>query len=260
MLGGQGEGAFHRAPRGDELAVDLGQVVIFGEVEPAVHVAEGVLVGHQFDKALAAVDIQGQDLFAGHGRGLGPRAGMGAVGKGVLGVELELVDLPARQPVDQFVQIVHAVDAVAADVEHHPARGDVGPVGGFQHGQGLAALLDDLRQGAGSVEDPGGVVAFDHHAAGGEVQAVALGKGGALGGHAQGEAHLFSGHGAAGAGLPGQAGSSQGALHARRRGAQRLGLVMIQQDEPVFRQGKFTGAKIDPARDRQEEKRCRHGD
>jgi hypothetical protein len=56
--------------------------------------SEGVLIGHQFDKTFAAVGVQQQNVFAGHRAGFRPDLRMGAVGEGVLCVELKLVDLP----------------------------------------------------------------------------------------------------------------------------------------------------------------------
>jgi len=124
---------------------------------------------------LAAVGIQQQDLLAGEGRGAGPHLGMGAVGEGVLHVKLELVDLPPRQPVDQVHHSGEGGHAVAADVEHHAARGEVGPVRDRQGGQVRAALPDDLAQRAHTVEDARRVRPGDGDAAWRDVEPVALG-------------------------------------------------------------------------------------
>ena len=115
--------------------MDLGQRGVARVLEPALHVAERVLVGHQLDEALAAVGVQGEDLLAGQRRGFGPHFGVVAVGKGVLGVKLKLVDLPAGQAVDQVEQGFHLGDFVAADIQHHAARGEIRPVGDLQAGQ-----------------------------------------------------------------------------------------------------------------------------
>lgn len=57
-----------------------------------------------------------------------PHRFVAKVGKGVLGVELQMVDLPRPQAVDQRQEGLHRRDLVPADVQHDAAVRKVGPV------------------------------------------------------------------------------------------------------------------------------------
>ena len=46
---------------------------------------------------------------------------MCAIRERVLGVELKLIDLPAREEIDQLPQRRHRRDLVPADIKHHAA-------------------------------------------------------------------------------------------------------------------------------------------
>ena len=66
--------------------VTLGEVRVFGAFQPALHVAERVLVGDELDETLAAVRVQRFDLGAGQRRRLGPHERVSPVGERVLPV------------------------------------------------------------------------------------------------------------------------------------------------------------------------------
>ena len=123
-------------------------------VKPALHVTEGVLVRHELDEALAAVLVQLEDLLPGQRRVVPPYLGVVAVGEGVLGVELELVDLEVGEPVDEQLQALHGGYAPAADIELYPPVQEIGPVANDQAWEAAAAavLAGDLQKGLDAVE------------------------------------------------------------------------------------------------------------
>ncbi len=130
------------APGCIEHLVGLGQVRVAREAQPAVHMPERVLVRHQLDMALPAEGVQLQDILAGERRGACPDLGVRAVGEGVLGVELDLVDLPAGQHIDQLQRRRQRRHPITTYVKHHAARREVGPVGDREMRQLRAGLLD----------------------------------------------------------------------------------------------------------------------
>ncbi len=124
----------------------LGQIAVAGMLQPALQVAEGVLVRRQFDSPRPAVRVQRAHLVAGQRAGLRPHLAMARVGEGVLGVELEVIDLQAGQLVHQGVQPRHGGDAGAADVEHDAAAREVGVIDDLPGGQAVARGPADLGQ------------------------------------------------------------------------------------------------------------------
>ena len=130
------------------------QVLVPGPVKPALHVAEGVLVRHELDEALAAVPVQLEDLLSGQRRVAPPHLGVVLIGEGVLGVELKLVDLEVGEPVDEQLEAFHGGDAPAADVELHPPVGEIGPIANDQVREAApaAVLAGDLQQRLDAVE------------------------------------------------------------------------------------------------------------
>jgi hypothetical protein len=65
--------------------------------QPARHVAEAVLVRHQLDPTSATQAVEPAHVIGRDWRGLAPHETVVAVGKGVLGVELQLIDTQQRQ-------------------------------------------------------------------------------------------------------------------------------------------------------------------
>ena len=130
VVGGGGEhgggqpDARHRRPAVGALGPGPVGVV----AQPALHVAEGVLVDHQLDAVVRAVLVEPRHVGRGHGGGVLPHHAVAGVGEGVLDVELELVDAGQRAQLDQALEGGSGGDPVAADVEHEPADGDVGVV------------------------------------------------------------------------------------------------------------------------------------
>ena len=84
-----------------------GQRSVALEPEPTFVVAEGVLVGDELDATRPAVRVEGTDVERGVGIGAAPDVLVAGIGEGVLHVQLELVDLPARQPVDEAQERGH---------------------------------------------------------------------------------------------------------------------------------------------------------
>src|SRR5262249_9832902 len=67
-------------------------------LEPALHVAEAVLIGDQLNKSLVAESIELADFLRRHRRGILPHDAVPPIGECVLRIELELIDLERRQP------------------------------------------------------------------------------------------------------------------------------------------------------------------
>ena len=163
-------------PRQRRAARRFGEVVVRLLRQPAVHVPERVLVGHELDVPLGAVRVEREDLLAGHRRCVLPDGAMAVVREGVLDVQLELVDLPLGQHVDQAEQRRHRRHLVAADVEHDAAMREVGMVLDVQLRESLAVLADELRERREAMREARRVARDDADAlvADGEVVALAL--------------------------------------------------------------------------------------
>ena len=140
--------------------------------EPALEVTEAVLVRDQGDEALAAIRVELADLLGGERRGRGPDLAVCGIRERVLDVELELVDLPAREQVDQRAQRGHRRHLVAADVEHHRADQPIRMILDLHARH--AVVDDELRERARAVEHAGRIAADDRRAVGSHRQAIAL--------------------------------------------------------------------------------------
>jgi hypothetical protein len=107
---------------------------------------------------------------------------MAAVGEGVLGIELQLVDLEAGEDVDQAAQGRKRRDLVAADVEEHAAVLEVRPVADLEtrHQEAGRARTrrpmqtQPLSQGRGTTEEAGGGGRGDDDALAPDREPVAL--------------------------------------------------------------------------------------
>jgi hypothetical protein len=163
--------------------------------EPALHVAERILVGDQLDESLFAVGIEAADFLARHRGGVAPDFFVAGVGEGVLGVELKLVDFEFGKPIDDLKERGHRRDFVAADVEQNAPDGKIGGIGDLQTGKRLAIGAVELGEGLAGVEkglliaaDDGemigsgrnGVTLGRHIRFGGELWLVGAGSGAAL--------------------------------------------------------------------------------
>ncbi len=153
-----------------------GQVPVLVVGEPPTHVAEAVLVRHQLDVALGAKRVDRTDLLGGHRAGVAPDHLVVAVGEGVLGVQLDLVDLPRREPVDQREERLHRRYLVARDVDHHRPDGDIGPVLDLPDRQPAVVLTLELREGRPGVLHARGIRGVDAHRVLGDRDRVALGR------------------------------------------------------------------------------------
>ena len=110
-----------------------GQAGVGRVLQPARHVAEAVLVRDELDVARRAVLVELLDLRGGHRARLPPHHLVPGIREGVLRVELEVVDLPLRQPIDDREQRLERRHLVSGDVEHHAADRKVGPVAHLTH-------------------------------------------------------------------------------------------------------------------------------
>ena len=127
---------------------------------------------------------------------------MVAVGKGVLGVKLELVDLPDCQQVDQFAAASAWWALVAADIEHDAAIREVGPIAAVQIRQRCAMLLKKLAQRLDGVESPRGLFCHNIDALRGDGHRVALRVTHTTGHNHQRQAYLVSGNASASRDFP----------------------------------------------------------
>jgi hypothetical protein len=158
--------------------------------QPALQVAERILIGHQLNEALSAIGVEGQDLLAGDGRRVLPDCAVVTVGEGVLGVQLDLVELPTGELVDEAEERRHGGHFVPTHIEHDAPVGEVRPVGDAQRREFAAIVLEQLAQRLHPVEDARRRLGGDGDAPGIDDELVALGMAHAAGGDAQQDADL----------------------------------------------------------------------
>jgi len=104
------------------------KVRILRVLEPPVHMPEGILIGHEFDKALLAVSVEGADLRRRHRRSVFPYHVVIAIGEGVLRVKLKLVAFPFRKRVHQAVQRGHFRRLIPRNIKHHAPIRKIRPI------------------------------------------------------------------------------------------------------------------------------------
>src|SRR5258708_38974215 len=93
--------------------------------------AERILVRHEVNAQLAAARVEDLNFLGRERAPALPDGFVVAIGKRVLGVKLQLVDLEIRKffrEVEQRFQLRHAA---ARDVEHHAATREIRPVANF---------------------------------------------------------------------------------------------------------------------------------
>ena len=113
-------------PRGARASPgEFGETAVGGVAEPALEVAEGVLVGHERDAALGAGVAKGEEFGAGVG-GAAPDGLVAGIGEGGLGVEFQAVHAERGEDVRDAAEGGGGVDTVARDVEHQAAHGAIG--------------------------------------------------------------------------------------------------------------------------------------
>ena len=178
---GPGGGRLDRAGRPahahHHVAVGVhGQVPVGLVEQPAVHVAEAVLVRHQRDVPLAAERVEGLDVLRRVRARVAPHDLVARVGEGVLGVELDVVDLPLGEAIDQRVQRLQRGDLVPGDVDHDPPDREVGPVADRADREPTAVLACQLTQRHARVERARVVGRLDADRVGPHRQRVPLGR------------------------------------------------------------------------------------
>ena len=257
---GRAQGAVQAAVRvEDRRIVVLAQRPVARVDHPAGQVAEGVLVRHQLDVALAAVGVQLHHLLAGHRRPVVPHLAVVAVGESVLGVELELVDLPLGEQVDQAVQAFHGRHPVAADVEHQAAVGDVGMVGDPHARQDpVPRLARDLPERHRPVEGARLVMAGDVDALGADGEQVTLLPGATRRIDRDAGADVRFRAAVCGE-LPARAGLDEGVAHRGADAQQRRRIPSGQVDQPARPQPVPAPLPLKALRRRQEDRRERIG-
>ena len=148
----------------DNALMGFGEMPVFRQFEPAPHVPEAILVGDKLDEPFAAVGVQFEDLLSGDRRGFRPDSRVIAIGEGVFGIQLELVDLEAGEPIDQIKQRFHRRNFIAADIEHDAARREIGIVFDSEQWQFRAVRLEKLGEGLRAIECTSGVIGGDSDA------------------------------------------------------------------------------------------------
>ena len=99
------------------------QVLIFGDGQRIASMAEGLQVGHQFYVVLAAERVQFEDVLVGEGTAASPDLGVTWKPEGMLGVELQDVELVMAEFCNQVSKCVQRRDFATGDVEHQAAIG-----------------------------------------------------------------------------------------------------------------------------------------
>jgi hypothetical protein len=99
------------------------------------------------------------------------------VGEGVLGVELEVVELEGGEEIDGLEEVPHRGDAVAGDVEHDAAGGEGRGVFDVEGGRVVAVLAAELGEGVVGEAEAGLGAGGDEGAAGADVQGIGVGSG-----------------------------------------------------------------------------------
>jgi hypothetical protein len=139
----------------------FGQVVVAGQLQPVVHMPEGILVRHQLHEPLAAIGIEAEYVLACERARLRPYLSVVLVGEGVLRIQFEVVDLPLREHVHEIEKRLQGRDLTAAHVQHHPAREEVGVILDLARGEPAFTLAQHLNQGHDAVERPVRVTRHD---------------------------------------------------------------------------------------------------
>ncbi len=130
-------------------------------LQPALHVAEAVLVRNELDAARRAPAVDRANLLRRERRRVAPHVRVVAVRKGVFRVELELVHAQPLEQIDDLGHGRHRRNAVTRDVQHVAALGELRPVADAQTRQGRVALERDLQQRAGAPVQPARVARRD---------------------------------------------------------------------------------------------------
>ena len=124
----------HGSPRRDRASFgEPGEMIVFRMRQPPLHVAEGVLVRHEFNALHLAIGVELAHLRRSKRVGLLPYLAVRGICERMLGVQLELVVPAPREYVDNLAQRPERRNAVAADVQHvaadikHTRRGSESP-------------------------------------------------------------------------------------------------------------------------------------
>jgi len=174
ILGAQALWFFAKAPVGGAAVGGFRKFAVRLMDEPAGHVAKAVLVGDEFDEAFVAIVIDDFQVPGGEWAGVFPDGFVSGVSEGVLGVELKLVDLKAREFIDGREQGFHAWHLAAGNIEHEAPVGEVGMVFYGEAWKVFGVKADDLVEALKAVEPTYGLSGFDADAFRGNLEPVGL--------------------------------------------------------------------------------------
>src|SRR3712207_3161504 len=135
---------------------------------------ERVLVRHQLDEPLATVGVEAEDVLAGHRARLRPYFTVVLVGEGVLRIQLEVVDLPPGEQIDEIEERLQGGDLAPADVEHHAPERKIRRILDLTCRERSLALAQHLDQGHDAVERPCRITGHEVYAVVSDPQPVAL--------------------------------------------------------------------------------------
>ena len=102
--------------------------------QPALEMAERVEVGDKLDESLAAMRVQGANLFRSQWGGILPNGFVVGESEGVFHVQLQLVVFQVRQQVDKGKESLHRRHLAPAYVQHEATIGKGGVISDFETG------------------------------------------------------------------------------------------------------------------------------
>ena len=121
--------------------------------QPGIHVAEGILVGHQIDEPLPAIGVQFLDVFGGQAVKIRRFFGISGVLEAVpLHVQLKFVVFQHRQKIDHALDGFHLGHPAPADIQHVSPAGQGGLIPDLRIGQLSPGIADHLQQGGNRPE------------------------------------------------------------------------------------------------------------
>ena len=120
--------------------LDLGKFLQRRMFEPVTQMPERVLVRHKINAELAATGVQLEDFVAGERSPAAPDWFVVAIGEGVLGVELELIDFEIGEVINQIEQRMEVGNTATRNVKHDAAPREVGIVANGQPWQPASIL------------------------------------------------------------------------------------------------------------------------
>ena len=129
------------------------QMMERGLFEPCIHVAEGILIGHQINKTLPAVTVQLPDIVGGQAVIVRRFFGIGGVFEAVaFHIQLEFVVLEGSQKINHALDGIDPRLLAPADVQHITPAGQGGLIADAHTAQLAPIVAQQLPQGGDGAE------------------------------------------------------------------------------------------------------------